>query len=91
MQMLLSYPYLFYVLTPFIFGALLTPLFRTGAIRCGMVDMPGFHKAHSLPIPLLGGLSLFASMLISLIIYLPLNGKLVNLVIAAIVIIITFD
>lgn len=89
MQMLLSYPYLFYVLTPFIFSALLTPLFRTGAIRYGMVDLPGLHKAHSLPIPLLGGLALFASMLISLIIYLPLNGKLVNLILAAIVIIIT--
>jgi len=71
------------------FGALLTPLFRIGALKYGFVDLPGLHKAHSDPIPLLGGLALFTSMLIASLIYLPLNGKLTSVVIAAIVIIIT--
>jgi UDP-GlcNAc:undecaprenyl-phosphate GlcNAc-1-phosphate transferase len=68
---------------------MLAPLFRIGALKYGLVDRPGLHKTHSQPIALLGGLALFTSIFISLLIYLPLNGMLVNLVIAAIIIIIT--
>jgi UDP-GlcNAc:undecaprenyl-phosphate/decaprenyl-phosphate GlcNAc-1-phosphate transferase len=42
--------------------ALLTPVFRDIAIKCGLVDHPdGARKTHVGPIPLAGGLAVFAS------------------------------
>ena len=42
--------------------ALLTPIFRDLAIKCRLVDHPdGARKTHARPIPLAGGLAVFAS------------------------------
>ena len=49
----------------FVVGALLaglaTPVTRTLACRLGMIDMPGRHKGHKTPVPLLGSCAIFAA------------------------------
>ncbi len=42
-----------------------TPLTRWLAHRVGMVDQPGLRKAHRSPIPLLGGLAMYASLMLA--------------------------
>ncbi|MCY2925728.1 MAG: MraY family glycosyltransferase [Planctomycetota bacterium] len=49
----------------FVVGALVaglaTPVTRTLAYRLGMMDMPGRHKGHKTPVPLLGGCAIYAA------------------------------
>ncbi len=42
-------------------AALATPLSRRVAVRLEMLDVPGRHKAHARPTPLLGGAAIFAA------------------------------
>jgi len=44
-------------------SALATALSQNVAYRLGMLDMPGRHKGHAQPIPLLGGSAIFAAIL----------------------------
>ena len=44
-------------------SVLATPLSRSVACRLGMLDVPGHHKAHAMPVPLLGGSAIFAAIL----------------------------
>src|SRR5271166_3198710 len=45
---------------------LLTVLVRALAIRVGMVDLPGPRKVHLEPIPLLGGLAIYAGVMLAI-------------------------
>jgi len=47
----------------FALAALATPPAKRVAHRLGMLDMPGRHKAHAKPTPLLGGSAVFAAIL----------------------------
>jgi UDP-GlcNAc:undecaprenyl-phosphate GlcNAc-1-phosphate transferase len=47
----------------FVLCALATPLSRVVAVRLGYVDVPGRHKAHAQPVPLLGGSAILAAIL----------------------------
>src|ERR1700734_2001257 len=47
---------------------MLTVPVRALAIRVGMVDLPGPRKVHLQPIPLLGGLAMYFSVLIALLV-----------------------
>lgn len=44
-------------------SALATPLSQRVALRFGMVDSPGRHKAHARAVPMLGGCAIFAAVL----------------------------
>lgn len=46
-------------------AAVLTPLFARLARRCGVLDVPGERSLHSIPIPLFGGLSILAALLLT--------------------------
>ncbi len=46
-----------------VISLLATPLSRRVAVRFGMLDVPGRHKAHDRPVPLLGGSAIFAAVL----------------------------
>ena len=46
-----------------------TPLLRMLAPRLGFVDQPAARKMHTSPIPLLGGLAIYAAFLVTLIIF----------------------
>jgi UDP-GlcNAc:undecaprenyl-phosphate/decaprenyl-phosphate GlcNAc-1-phosphate transferase len=45
----------------------LTVPVRAFALRVGMVDLPGPRKVHSQPIPLLGGLAIYAGVVIAVL------------------------
>ena len=47
----------------FAISALATSLSRRVAFRLGMLDVPGGHKAHARPTPMLGGSAVFATIL----------------------------
>src|SRR5581483_12478582 len=47
--------------------ALAVPVRRL-ALRSGMVDLPGPRKIHHEPIPLLGGISIYAAVILALLI-----------------------
>jgi UDP-GlcNAc:undecaprenyl-phosphate GlcNAc-1-phosphate transferase len=50
-------------------GAILgTPLARRLALRSGMVDMPAARKPHAAPVPLLGGLAIYAAFILALVV-----------------------
>jgi len=44
-----------------------TPLMRRLALRTEMIDRPGQRKSHSQPTPLLGGLAIYAAVILTLI------------------------
>jgi UDP-GlcNAc:undecaprenyl-phosphate GlcNAc-1-phosphate transferase len=48
--------------------ALTVPV-RAFALRVGMVDRPGARKVHLQPIPLLGGLAIYSSVLLAMIVF----------------------
>src|SRR6267142_4583677 len=51
----------------FLLGIVLTPLARAIACRCGLVDEPdGRRKMHARPIPLSGGIAVFAAATLAL-------------------------
>ncbi len=60
-------------LIPFIvslaFSLILTPIVKNIAMKLGVVDMPGERKIHKTPIPLSGGLAVFLSFSLSVIIF----------------------
>lgn len=51
----------------FALSALLTWMVRRAALRIGFVDRPGGHKAHLVPVPLGGGVAIFASLVLPLL------------------------
>jgi UDP-GlcNAc:undecaprenyl-phosphate GlcNAc-1-phosphate transferase len=53
--------YLILFLIASVFSFLLTPLLRSFAIKVGAIDIPGGRKIHDQPTPRLGGLSIFIS------------------------------
>lgn len=54
------------------------PLLRRLALRAGIVDAPAARKAHAHPVPLLGGLAIYAAVVLSLVLY-PERRELVQL------------
>jgi UDP-GlcNAc:undecaprenyl-phosphate GlcNAc-1-phosphate transferase len=55
------FKYLILFLIASVFSFLLTPLLRSFAIKVGAMDIPGERKIHDQPTPRLGGLSIFIS------------------------------
>jgi UDP-GlcNAc:undecaprenyl-phosphate GlcNAc-1-phosphate transferase len=53
--------YLILFLIASVFSLLLTPILRTVSRRVGALDLPGERKVHDQPIPRLGGLAIFIS------------------------------
>ncbi|GAB2691223.1 MraY family glycosyltransferase [Paenibacillus thermoaerophilus] len=51
-------------LMTFVCVVLLVPLVRTIALRLGMVDVPGSRKVHQAPIPLMGGVAIYAGTIV---------------------------
>jgi UDP-GlcNAc:undecaprenyl-phosphate GlcNAc-1-phosphate transferase len=46
-----------------------TPLVRRLALRLGVIDQPGVRKVHLSPIPLLGGLAIYAAFIAALLLF----------------------
>jgi len=54
------------------------PLLRRLALRLALVDMPAARKDHASPVPLLGGVAIYAAVVVSLLLY-PSRSELVQL------------
>jgi UDP-GlcNAc:undecaprenyl-phosphate/decaprenyl-phosphate GlcNAc-1-phosphate transferase len=52
-----------------------TPLTGRLAVRVGAIDMPRDRDLHEAPVPRLGGLAILAGVLVSALIFLPLDGQ----------------
>jgi len=61
-------PVLLIFITALVGAMLGTPLARRLALRSGMVDAPAARKLHAAPVPLLGGLAIYAAFILALIV-----------------------
>src|ERR1043166_3401135 len=57
---------------PMVLSLLITPIVITIAHRIGAIDPPGERKIHLQPMPRLGGVAIYASLLLSLLALYPL-------------------
>lgn len=83
----LFYLMLFFI--PFLISLIGTPVISKFAISKDIVDRPGAHKTHRSAKPLLGGVAIFIGFAAMLIIFFPTDDKLVSLVLATVVLVIT--
>ncbi len=58
----------------FLLALLLIPFFRSVAIKIGLVDRPNHRKIHTKPIPLVGGLVVFAASSLTIALALPFEA-----------------
>lgn len=77
------------VLTTTIFVGVITPFIKKIAIYIGAMDIPDKRKIHNKPIPRLGGLGVFAGLLLGYMIYGNHNETMSCILIAGFVIVIT--
>lgn len=69
---------------------ILTPLVRKLAYKIGAVDVPkDDRRVHKEPMPLIGGLALYISMVIVSLIFLPLDRFLISIILGSSVIVIS--
>lgn len=61
--------YLVPLITAFLIGLVLTPLIRAIAIRLAFVDKPTQRKIHAAPVPLMGGLAIYGSIMSSMLVF----------------------
>ena len=81
------YPLLFFL--AFLGVLFATPILSKFAKHRNIVDKPGLHKTHSIAKPLLGGLAIFAAFSATLFLFLPMDDKLLSLILSTIVLVIT--
>jgi len=74
---------------PLIITIVLTPLLSKYAIKKDIMDKPGAHKNHSKAKPLLGGVAIFVAFAFMLLIFFPTDDKLIALILATLVLVIT--
>jgi UDP-GlcNAc:undecaprenyl-phosphate GlcNAc-1-phosphate transferase len=53
----------------FLLGSGITPVMRNIALRLGFLDHPTTRKAHTTPVPLLGGIAIYAAVVGALLLY----------------------
>lgn len=81
--------YLMLFIIPFLFSVAATPVISKFAISKNIVDQPGSHKTHHKAKPLLGGVAIFIGFAAMLIFFFPADDKLISLVLATIVLVVT--
>jgi UDP-GlcNAc:undecaprenyl-phosphate GlcNAc-1-phosphate transferase len=69
------------LLVAFVSAVLLTPVAERVAIRYRVMDKPIGQKIHKLPMPLLGGLAVYAAFVIASALFLPLKGPVLGIVV----------
>lgn len=65
--------------------AMSTPLVRRFAVARGVIDHPGGHKSHSVPVPYLGGLAIMAGAVIAQLAVVGVPGRSGVILLAAVV------
>jgi len=77
-------PQLLAVVTALVASLSLTPAARKLAVHMGAVDLPGPRKVHGAPIPLWGGLAMYAGAALSMLLFVEIVDSAARLQIAAI-------
>lgn len=73
---------------PLILAYFFTPIVKIIAGKVGAIDVPkDDRRVHSTPIPLLGGLAIYAAAMISMIIFLPLDKSTLSIMAGATIIV----
>lgn len=70
----------------FLMSFLLTPILRFAAIKLKIVDMPDERKIHKKPVPLLGGLAIFISYAVTIILNFSFSIELKGVIIGGTII-----
>lgn len=74
---------------PAIFAYCVTPFVKQWAEKVKAIDVPKDNRrVHKKPTPLLGGLSIYFACIVGMLLYLPLNKKIVGVLIGATIIVI---
>ena len=80
----------FYTFMTALFAALIVvPFLRKWALEQGTLDFPDERKLHDVPMPRLGGIAIFLSFFLSVIIYVPITPAVRGLLAGGLVIFIT--
>ena len=74
------------IIVPFIISVaislFMTPVARKLAIKLGAVDIPkDERRVHNKPMPLMGGLAIYIAILVSSLVFLPIDKTLVSIII----------
>ncbi len=77
----------------FLISLILTPVVRTLAVKMGAVDDPRRRndperRMHDHPVPRMGGLAIVMGFLLSVLVFLPMNGQLQRILLGAVLIVV---
>ena len=82
--------YLFYILaTSALICTILVPFVAQLSVRIGVLDKPGERKIHQLATPRLGGIAIFCSLQLAIILYCPIDQQIKGGLAGAIIIFLT--
>jgi UDP-GlcNAc:undecaprenyl-phosphate GlcNAc-1-phosphate transferase len=89
---IMKYQLLFIFLTTFLSAALFTPIIRSISLKSGFLDKPNRRKVHRGRIPSLGGLAIFVSFLIGILLAARIWGgiaedKLFGIIISSVILV----
>ncbi|RFU68312.1 undecaprenyl/decaprenyl-phosphate alpha-N-acetylglucosaminyl 1-phosphate transferase [Peribacillus saganii] len=73
----------------FIASIIITPIVKKFAIKIGATDKPNHRKVHQKIMPRLGGLAIYISFIIGLLILNPYNASAIPIIIGSVIIIVT--
>ncbi|MDI6600457.1 MAG: MraY family glycosyltransferase [Thermoanaerobacteraceae bacterium] len=76
--------YLLLITFSFLIAYMTTPLAKGLAIKLGAIDMPGEERRiHSRPIPRMGGLAIYTAFILSILVFMPMDKKMLGLILAS--------
>lgn len=76
--------YLMPLIVAIILSLILTPMVRKLAIKIGAVDIPkDDRRIHKEAMPLMGGLAIYLSVIITILIFMPLNKSLISILLGS--------
>lgn len=76
--------YLLPVIFSFLIAYLTTPLAKKLALSLGAIDMPGEERrVHFRPIPRMGGLAIYLAFILSVLVFMPMDGKMIGLILGS--------
>ena len=88
MNILVNNVNIFYIiLITFVSSLILVPLIRDIAIHINAMDIPDKRKVHKKPMPRLGGLAIFLSLLIGYMFFAPVTTQMISILIGSFLIV----
>ncbi|MEC1523416.1 MraY family glycosyltransferase [Neobacillus niacini] len=81
--------FFFTLIVCFVISILITPLIKKLALFIGATDKPNQRKVHQSTMPRLGGLAIFISFIVGIMIFKPINPASISILIGSTIIVIT--